>query len=226
MGMLNARRIRVALVEARPLVSLGVERLMEVHGADMSLVWSETSADEACVRTQATPADVVLVGAPSAANIEAALPKLSARARVLVLLDCPTPELQESAILAGAQGAASLCDDAELLARAIRKVHEGEIWLDRVATRRILGRMARPDSDDARGEPSAVKLTQRERDILIAMNSSSQLGAKRIAEKLGISESTLRNHLTSIYGKLGVSGRVEMFAVAHRNGFAHPDRLN
>jgi DNA-binding NarL/FixJ family response regulator len=225
MGTKNIEIVRVALVDERPLVCLGVKRLMELHGAEMSLVWDAASVEEACVRMHGAPPDVFVVGAHSAAQIDAALPRLCATARVLVMLDRPAPDLQDRAIMAGAQGAVGLRDDTDMLVRAIRKVHEGEIWLDRVATRRILGHMARPESGNARAGLPVDKLTQREKDILAAMISSSELGAKRIADRLGISESTLRNHLTSIYGKLGVSSRVEMFAFAHRHGLTHVDRV-
>lgn len=115
-------------------------------------------------------------------------------------------------------------DAAESLPRAIERVHQGQIWVDRAATgrifvelaRRSLGPAAEPDPERSRIE----RLTRKERKTVVEIARDASATSADIARRLHISEHTLRNHLTSIYAKLGVSGRLELFAYASRHGIA------
>ena len=62
------------------------------------------------------------------------------------------------------------------------------------------------------------QLTPRERQLVVTLASDAAAPGKVVAQRLHISEHTLRNHLTSVYGKLGVSNRVELYAFAQRHG--------
>ena len=219
--------VRVALVDERPLVVLGVSRAIETRAAELAVTWTASSVDEAQERMNENPPDVVVASGPTMAYIHEQVRKLAAMARALVVLDRDDPRLEECAIMAGARGVVDLGYSPELLIRAIRKVHEGEFWLDRAAASRFLGRVARPGprAESSPALPAAEELSRRGPEILHAMVVNAGLGAKEIADKLGTSESTLRNHLTSIYGKLGVSSRVELFAYAHRHGLVPLHRV-
>ena len=90
-----------------------------------------------------------------------------------------------------------------MLIKAIGKVHEGEVWLDRTITAAVLARMTRRRHD---GDVEAVKiatLTRREHEIIALVGEGLKNAA--IAERLFVSEATVRNHLTSILDKLGLS---------------------
>lgn len=105
------------------------------------------------------------------------------------------------------------------LLKTIERVHHGEVWLDRTATSRILGALAQ------RSEPTAQRpekllidsLTRRERQTVQVLADNASATGKQLAALLNISEHTLRNHLTSIYQKLGLGNRVELYAFAHRH---------
>ena len=104
-----------------------------------------------------------------------------------------------------------------MLVKAVRKVHAGEVWLDRVMMADVLTRITR--GGENRDNPEAAKissLSAREREVvdLIGMG----LKNKEIAERLFLSEVTIRHHLTSIYNKLGVSDRLELLIYAYRHG--------
>jgi DNA-binding NarL/FixJ family response regulator len=108
----------------------------------------------------------------------------------------------------------------EVLRKAVRRVHAGELWAERSTTALVLeelrggaGRQD-PDSDTAR----VGSLTVREREIVAHVAQGR--GTQKIADALCISEKTVRNHLASIYSKLGVSDRLELalYAVKHRLG--------
>ena len=95
------------------------------------------------------------------------------------------------------------------------------MWLDRSTIVHILG-----NSSHASADPERVKismLTEREREIIALL--AEGLRNKQIAERLFISEITVRHHLTSIFNKLAVSDRVELLIYAYRNGIvAAPSR--
>jgi DNA-binding NarL/FixJ family response regulator len=109
---------------------------------------------------------------------------------------------------------------AETILTAIEKVYEGQLWLDRIATGRIFFEFSRENAAQA-NDPERAKiasLTEREREIVAVASNHAGANAKAIADLLNISEHTLRNHLTSIYDKLDVANRLELFAYAHKHG--------
>jgi two-component system, NarL family, nitrate/nitrite response regulator NarL len=142
-------------------------------------------------------------------------------AKVLVLVSSPFSDLHDSAVLAGARGVVEKREQPQTLLKAVEKVCAGEMWIDRSATGRIFMELSRrkpqmqPDPEMRRID----QLTPRERQLVAALAGDAAAPGKVMAQRLHISEHTLRNHLTSIYGKLGVSNRVELYAFAHRHGF-------
>ncbi len=112
----------------------------------------------------------------------------------------------------------------ELLIKSIRKVHAGEIWLDSNTTAAVMRQFATPE--EAPPAPAAPlpppprdrdrsPLSQREREIvsLVAQGFKN----KEMAEKMFISEQTVKNHLHNIFDKLGVSDRLELALYAIHN---------
>ena len=103
----------------------------------------------------------------------------------------------------------------DLLIKSIRKVYEGEIWLDGKATAAVMRQFAAP-TDPGPRERDKPRLSNREREIvaLVAQGFKN----KEIAERMFISEQTVKNHLHNIFDKLGVSDRLELALYAiHRN---------
>ena len=95
-----------------------------------------------------------------------------------------------------------------------------EVWLDRASTGRLLVELSRRSAGAPPPTPEQQRiatLTLREREIIAVMAAHAGATAKAIAQKLHISEHTLRNHLTSIYEKLDVANRLELFAFAHQH---------
>ena len=95
-------------------------------------------------------------------------------------------------------------------------MHAGEIWLDRANTAEVLVRVARRRrTEDLEGAKIAT-LTRREHEIIALVGEG--LKNRLIAVRLFISEATVRNHLTSILDKLGLSDRFELAVYAYRVG--------
>lgn len=218
--------IRVFLVDDHRSILWGLEKLIESCGPSMELAGSATSISEALDASQRTAPDIIVLdldlGHESGLD---AIPKLMAgcKAKILILTGLRDESVHQSAILAGARGVVSKEARAETIIAAITKVHDGEVWLDRAATGRLLVEVMRKSaSRDAAGSDQRriSELTVREREIIALAASNAGATAKVIAEELSISEHTLRNHLTSIYEKLGVANRLELYAFAHEHRLA------
>lgn len=146
----------------------------------------------------------------------------SPKAKIIILTGVHDPDTYRRAITLGATGLVFKEQTAEVLIKAIEKVHAGEAWLDRSLTATVLSEMSRPreaKKDDLEAAKIAT-LTNREREIITLV--AQGLGRKEIADRLYISEATVRNHLTSIFGKLDLSDRFELVFYAYRHGLAAP----
>jgi DNA-binding NarL/FixJ family response regulator len=107
-------------------------------------------------------------------------------------------------------------DPPEVLVKAIRKVHAGEVWLDRANTALVFRRMARNRRSRDAEEHKVKKLTKRELEIISHVAEGLKNAA--IGERLFISESTVRNHLSSIFAKLEVQDRLGLVVYAIKHG--------
>ncbi len=215
--------IRVLLVDDHRTILWGLEKLIESGKPSMQVVGSATSSSEALKAIEKTSPDVILLDLDLGdENGLDAIPGLIAasNAKVLVLTGLRDETVHHRAVLAGARGVIEKETRAESILMAIAKVHEGEIWLDRAATGKLLVEISRKSASRSATDPVQEKiatLTVREREIIGLAAANAGSTAKSIAEMLHISEHTLRNHLTSIYEKLGVANRLELFAFAHQH---------
>jgi len=219
----NASPIRVFIIDDHRSILWGLERLIESGAPPMRVVGTAVSCAEALSALDAATPDVVLLDLDlGKENGVDEIPKLTARtnARILILTGVRDESMHDKAVLAGASGVVMKEASAETILTAIEKVHEGQLWLDRVATGRIFFEFSRENAAQAT-DPERTKitsLTEREREIVAVAALHAGANAKSIADMLKISEHTLRNHLTSIYSKLEVANRLELFAYAHKHG--------
>jgi len=221
----NSAPIRVFLIDDHRSILWGLERLIESGKPGMEVVGSATNCAEALKLIDETLPNVILLDIDLGGEDGVReIPKLIARSRakILVLTGLRDESIHDEAVLAGASGVVEKEASAETILTAIEKVHEGQLWLNRIATGRIFVEFSRENAAQAsspeRGKIAA--LTDREREIVSVAASHAGANAKAIAEMLHISEHTLRNHLTSIYDKLDVANRLELFAYAHEHNLA------
>ena len=226
---MSATPIRVFLLDDHRTVLWGLRRLIEGERPRMEVVGSTTSADQALVEIPEARPDVILLdldlGDRSGLDLLPQLRDISS-ARVLVLTGIRDGKLHEQAIMGGACGVVTKESPAETLLLAIEKASAGEMWLDRNATARIFMELSRRGRAEA-PDPVAMRvatLTAREREVVAELASDASATTRRIAQRLFMSEHTLRNHLTSIYDKLDVGSRVELYAFANKHGLAGPPR--
>ena len=218
--MTTQRSIRVHVV-AEPLMAWGLERLVQSAHPRFEVTGRCQRVEDCAAQLARSPADVALLdldgddGAEGVATLYAQNP-----IRILAICGSRDTALHDSAVLGGARGVVEKRDPPELLLKAIEKVHEGELWVDRVATSRIFMELARQKATRDRNpeHQKIASLTPRERQSIAALASDAQAPTREIAARLHISEHTLRNHLTSIYSKLAVSTRVALYVYAHQHG--------
>lgn len=222
MDNVNKTPIQVQLV-ALPLLLCGLEQLVQRAAPRLALAGSADSV-AAYLATQTPPAADVLVldldaedGTDSLADLHR-----QTKAKILAITDSRDATLRDGAVLAGARGVVDRRQASPTLLRAIESVHAGELWIDHRATSRIVLKLASEKAAKAKDpeQQKISKLTPRERQTVETLVSDASVPGKRVAERLNISEHTLRNHLTSIYAKLGLVNRLDLYVYARQNGLA------
>ena len=208
--------IRVVIADDHAVVRAGLAQLLQTF-ADVELVGSAVNGDEAVALSAERRPDVVLMdlempvldGIEATRRIRATQPDVA----VVVLTSFSDRERILSALDAGAAG--YLLKDAEpdALARAIEAAARGEAPLDPKAARALLSARRTPSPVDA--------LSDREREVLALV--AEGLPNKLVAQRLGISEKTVKAHLTSIYRQIGVTDRTQAALWAQRHGVARTE---
>jgi two-component system, NarL family, nitrate/nitrite response regulator NarL len=192
--------IRVALVGGLPLNHDATRALLDREGFEVALNGS---------------ADIVLVDhdddAPPIRDIRAQY----AQARVLVVTARMDNESSAQLVRDGAHGIVSKARTGDHLIAAIRKVHAGEMWVDRVVATTLMADLQRPGRRNDADRARIGSLTARERDVVNLVGEG--LANKAIAERLSISDNTVRHHLTSIFSKLGVTDRLSLVVYAFKH---------
>ena len=194
--------IRVIIVDDHAVVRSGLEQFLATTG-DIELVGTAADGLEAIEVTAQTSPDVVVMdlSMPNLDGVEATR-RISAEhpsSRVLVLTSFSDRTRIMDALSAGADGYLLKHSDPEEIAAAIRSVHTGDAPLDPKAARALL--------ESRRTATESGSLTDRERQVLDLVRQG--LANKQIARKLGISERTVKAHLTSVFSTLGVSDRTQ-----------------
>lgn len=139
-------------------------------------------------------------------------------ARVVLLTNGYNPALYRQAVRLGVMGLVWKRESAEALLRAIEKVYAGELWLSQTLVISMLDqapsvvKAPTPDPEAAR----IAALTAREIEVVALIREG--LKNRQIAERLFISEATVHHHLTTIYDKLCISGRLKLLLFAQRHG--------
>ena len=159
--------------------------------------------------------DLYLVDSRVPAALElCSMLKREAGRPVILFMAAPDDEAWAvEALVAGARGILARDARAEELIKAIRVVHEGQIWARRQTIEAWAERIIVGAPDSGRIAALEQGLSSREREVL--RHAATGLSNKELAGRLAISEATVKVHLTHIFQKLGVRGRAELAAVYH-----------
>ena len=210
-------KIRVLIVDDHAMVRQGIATFIELQD-DIELVGEAANGREAIARVEELRPDVVLMdlvmpemdGVTATREIKARHPAVKVLALTSFVNDAQiTPALQ-----AGASGYLLKDLSAEELMHAIRAAHQGETPLAPAVAKKLIADIAAP-----RGESSALdRLTDREREVLALLGRG--MSNKEIAAQLSISAKTVKFHVSSILGKLGLADRTQAALFASKHGLA------
>jgi DNA-binding NarL/FixJ family response regulator len=212
------------LVDSQSLLRAGLRLILEEE-PEFAVVSEASSREEALEGARLRP-DIILLNLNSGAepnlDLLTDLSIVAEGARVLVLIgDCDL-ECRRRVVRLGVKGLVQKTESPDRLIAAVKRVYAGEVWLDPKTISHVLDDLLRPgDAKQSDGVLSnGVRLTARERDIIALIGEG--LKNKQIAERLCISEPTVRHYLTSIFEKVGVKGRQGLIVYAYQHGLAKP----
>ena len=225
-GLTVKPKIRIVVADDHPIFRDGLCRLLALED-DFEVVAQAQDGRQVLDVLQQHEPDILLLdlkmpgldGLGTLQRLQAA----KGKTRVIVLTASDDKNEFVQAMKLGTSGIVLKQTATELLIKSIRKVHAGEIWLDSHTTAAVIRQfvanedapMMPPPSVSAPRDRERSPLSQREREIvaLVAQGFKN----KEMAEKMFISEQTVKNHLHNIFDKLGVSDRLELALYAIHN---------
>src|SRR5215472_9609779 len=225
-GITSRPKIRIVVADDHPIFRDGLCRLLALED-DFEVVAQASDGQQVLEILQQMEPDILLLDLkmPGLDGL-ATLQRLQAarnKTRVIVLTASDDKNEFVQAMKLGTSGIVLKQTATELLIKSIRKVHAGEIWLDSHTTAAVIRQFVAAEEPAAPPMPAAPPtrererspLSQREREIvaLVAQGFKN----KEMAEKMFISEQTVKNHLHNIFDKLGVSDRLELALYAIHN---------
>jgi two-component system, NarL family, nitrate/nitrite response regulator NarL len=217
--------IRVLIVDDHQLVRTGLRMLIESQPG-MKVVGKASNAAEALALAASQAPTVILLdidlGTENGLDLLPELRETAPDGRVLIVTGVKDIEMHRRAAHLGAAGLVLKEHSAAVLLKAIRKVHEGEVWLDRSMIGSLLHEMTQANNKTDPDDEKISSLTTRERGVIALI--AEGLKNRQIAERLFISETTVTHHLSSIFSKLGVSDRLELVIYAFARGLAKMPR--
>ncbi|WP_433727498.1 response regulator [Actinoplanes sp. CA-051413] len=215
--------LRVVIADDQALVRAGFRMILSGHGIDV--VAEATDGTEAVDAVRRTRPDVVLmdIRMPELDGLEATRRILIGAAdepRVIMLTTFDLDQYVYAALSAGASGFLLKDVSPEYLVAAVRLVRSGDALLAPAITRRLVERFARRDTDTPAIHRDLSALTVRELEVLRLL--AEGLSNAELAERLHLSEATVKSHVARILAKLGLRDRVQAVVVAYRTGVANP----
>ncbi len=222
-------KIRIVVADDHPIFRDGLCRLLALE-EDFEVVAQASDGRQVLEILQQLEPDILLLdlkmpGLDGLATLQR-LQQARNKTRVIVLTASDDKNEFVQAMKLGTSGIVLKQTATELLIKSIRKVHAGEIWLDSSTTAAVIRQFVAAEEQQQPAPPpmqapqrererERSPLSQREREIvaLVAQGFKN----KEMAEKMFISEQTVKNHLHNIFDKLGVSDRLELALYAIHN---------
>jgi DNA-binding NarL/FixJ family response regulator len=212
--------IRTMIVDDHALFRRGLEMVLEEE-SDIELVGQASDGDEAVAKAAESLPDVVLmdIRMPRSSGIEAcrAMKEAAPSAKIIILTISDEEEDLFEAIRAGASGYLLKDIPLDVVAEAVRAVHDGQSLINPSMAGKLLSEfatLARRDGEPRAQEVPAPKLTDREMQVLKLV--ARGMNNRDIAKELFISENTVKNHVRNILEKLQIHSRMEAVMVAVR----------
>ncbi|MBN1261237.1 MAG: response regulator transcription factor [Anaerolineae bacterium] len=205
--------IRVLLVEDQTLMRQGMKTILDLEPG-FRVVGEAAGGEEGVQKALALRPDVILmdVQMPGMNGLEAIAAICGAwpEAKIIILTTFAREDYVFEGVRSGARGFLLKDTPAEALVQTIRRVHAGDVFIQPELASRLLRELLRPQS--AAIEP----LTDREHEVLVLLAQGHS--NREIAERLVLSEGTVKNHVSNILGKLQAENRTHAADIARRHG--------
>ena len=220
--------VRIVIADDHPIVRDGLKKLLLLED-DFDVVGEAGDGREVLEKVRELDPDVLLLDLrmPNLDGLGAlqALQQVNQRTRVIILTASEDKNEFVQAMKLGCSGIVLKQTAPDLIVKSIRKVNSGEIWLDSLTTAAVMRHFSTGQEQSGGGggkgrERSPLSTREREIVVLVAQGYKN----KEMAEKMFISEQTVKNHLHNIFDKLGVSDRLELALYAiHKGLHLSPD---
>jgi len=216
--------IRVLIADGQPIVLEGLKAVFG-HHSTIQIVGEASDGMEAIDKTVHLDPDIVLMdlrlprvdGLTVLRSIQTRAP----RSKIILFAGTENKDEFVEAMKLGCSGILLKDAPISLVEKSLVKVHAGEIWLDSTTTAAVIRQFVASPADynpaHTNGKPprERAQLSQREREIIVLIAQGYK--NKEIAEKMFITEQTVKNHLHNVFDKLGVSDRLELALYAIHN---------
>jgi DNA-binding NarL/FixJ family response regulator len=225
--MSDARPTSILLVDDQPMLRMGYRMILDAQPG-LQVVGEAGNGLEAIEQTAQLRPDVVLmdVRMPDLDGVQATerIVASGSPSKIIILTTFDIDEYAYGALRAGASGFLLKDAAAPDMLSAIRAVATGDAVVAPSVTRRLLSQFAHrlpdPDNSSDSSDPRVESLTPRERELLVEV--ARGLSNAEIAERLVLSEATVKTHVGRILGKLGLRDRVQIVVFAYETGLVRP----
>lgn len=215
--------IRILLLDQHTLFRELLRCALEPHPQYLVVGESGAEAEGLALAARLAP-DVILLELNLDGELKVevipALLDAAPQAKLILLTGIGQQSILQLAVQMGAMGVISKTSSLAVACKAVEKVHAGEVWLDRTMLASVITQLTRVQPA-GRKDPEAARIEQlSERELQVVRMIGLGLKNREIANRLMISEITVRHHLSSIYSKLQVADRLELTVYAYKNGLA------
>ncbi len=213
-------KIRILIITPYKIIQESLRILIE-ENRDMRVAAHTNDLEKLPEINVLNNLDVVLIylidGDTETVETISKLLELAPAIRVIIVTSNGDFNNQTRAVQLGAVGIVQKEQNARMLIEAIRQTYRGETWINQVLLTKLLNsRSQKKDGSKSWNLLKANSLTAREQEVVAMIGKG--LKNKNIADAMFISEATVRHHLSSIYGKLGVNDRLNLVIYAYQEG--------
>jgi DNA-binding NarL/FixJ family response regulator len=201
--------VRVIIADSNAIFRVGVRKVLGVED-DICVVAQAETLEQVLQAVSKAAADVLLLGAGISPDMHEMVSEVSKRApglKVVLFAGELPPEDTVEYLRRGVRGIVDPAITPDLLVRCVRKIAEGETWLDNRGVNWVIEAYRTQTSTAGSARP---KNRLNDKELLIVTGVTQGLRNKEIAAQIGTTEQVVKNYLRKVYDKLGVADRLEL----------------